>query len=776
MPIFIKYTYQIAGENDIKRSMTSVAQHAEKENRRVYQAQSKARSSIGGAGAANSNASVREAEVAERARIRSAQNATKAEQREAKRAADFAVKEHQREERAKTRETERGARERAKIESDWSRKQSRLKDQHFRDTERRQRDEERLTARHRAQVYQTTRGIATGTVGRVTSFGRGALAVSGVGGIALAANALHEGMTAERSASGLANQMAAAGETPEQLKARQKGILHAAEAVRGASTNDAIGAARTFGGISGNYALGQEMTPDLAQISLATDVQLEEISKVAGNAYMKLKTPDMSEGDAKKLTLDAVRAFAGQGNVGAVEIKDLAQYGGRLTAGAAKFEGSRIENMKRMGALAQVAVGSGSATDAAEATEAAVRFADDLTMHAEKVGALKLGGKNITAFTDPGKGPGKNTQLRGIKELVGDVVEATGGSLPQMQSIFGVRSQKVTEAFQRKYLEAESANEALAPEKRMAKGKAGRAAIEAEFDTFDKAALSEKDQSMRAEAALATTSAQAEAAMKKMNSALANELLPVMPQLISSFASLAPPLAEIVRGAAAVASWLAANPFAGLSTLIAAAFLNQLAAAKVGEIVKGLFLGKGAPVPGGAGAPAGGGGKLGGALGAAGVGLAAGAMVYSAIDMAGKADYDNSVKVTSDISKNLVNLQGPELGMGLIEAKQQLKKYEEDKGFLGGAFSGMMNVFGAGDATEVKSLEKLIQSKEAEYEKYRKGGGGENIAEQKKAAETQLKAAQMLQKAAESFAANAPSGSGSGSAPNRGNAPSPVKS
>ena len=43
MPIFIKYQYQIAGEADIKRSLTSVAQHAERENARAIKSQTRLR-------------------------------------------------------------------------------------------------------------------------------------------------------------------------------------------------------------------------------------------------------------------------------------------------------------------------------------------------------------------------------------------------------------------------------------------------------------------------------------------------------------------------------------------------------------------------------------------------------------------------------------------------------------------------------------------------------------------------------------------------------------
>lgn len=584
MPIFIKYQYQIAGEADIKRSLTSVAQHAERENARVLKSQTRLRVvSQSSSADAKAKDTTKATERAEEARL-------KAEEKANKKATAAAIKEHDRAEREKTKRTEKEARERAKIEEQWARKQVQLRDQHFRAQERKQRAEEAATARARAQFYATTKGVVGGTARTVSNIAGGALAVSGLGGVALAANALHGGMATEKSALGLANQMAGEGATPEQIRKKAKEITKRAQSVKGFSPEEILSSARAFGGISGDYQLGLDMSDDLSQIALATDVNLEEISKVAGNAFSKIKGPGVSNAQAKTQTLEAVRTFAGQGNIGAVEIKDLAQYGGRLTSGAMRFQGTRIENMKRMGTLAQVAAGFG-ATDAAEATEAAIRFADDLSTHAEKVGQLQIRGKSISAFTDPGKGKGKNTQMRGIQDIISDVMEATGGSQTMLGEIFGARSKKMTDFFALKYTEAEKANAALPAKQRQQAGKAGRSAIAAEFEKFDRASLSVKDQQLRADAALSGTTAQLNNAIKDLNDKLASELLPNMPQLVRSVTEMTPLLVGLVREFSSLVGWLATNPLSGLSALIGAAFLKELAAAKINDIIKTAILG-----------------------------------------------------------------------------------------------------------------------------------------------------------------------------------------
>lgn len=776
MPVFIKYEYQIAGENDIKRSMSSVAAHAEKENNRVVRSQTRARQTS--MGAANSNASIREAEKAELARAKAAERADK-------KAAATAIREHDRAEKEKTKATAREARERSRIEEDWGRKQRQLKDQHNREIFRRQIDEERAAVRHRASLYNTTRGVVGGTASRVTGIARGASLVAGVGGVALATNAVHEGMKVERSAAGLANQMAVAGETPEQIAKRTAAITKQVDAIKGASSAEAIGGAREFGGISGNYELGLKMVQDLAQISLATDVDLASISKVAGGAYMKLKTPDMSEEEAQKQTLEAVRTFAGQGNIGAVEIKDLAQYGNRLTAGAAKFEGSRLQNMKRMGALAQVAVGSGSATDAAEATEAAVRFADDLTQHSDRVEKLTIKGKKVNPFTDASK-----TKLRGIKELIGDVVEATGGSLPAMQDIFGIRSAKMTEAFASKYNEAELANAKLPIGARQEKGKAGRAAIEAEFEKFDKAALTEKDQLMRAEAALATTTGQLDEAMKRMNVMLAHELMPVMPGLIRGFSDLAKPLAEIMRQAGVLAGWMASNPFAGLAALISAAFLAELTQAKIGSVIKQAFLESGGVGPGAAGKGIGGAAGVTSALAVGVATFSVASAVLNILDASlsegGQRAGQSIVSQWEEFGKKREEIlsgegtqaeKGAKIEQLATSARKNVALTAESipsvvpesvTKILGSISSlGAANPFGAMANVAMATIGTL---EGGSTEEARKGAAEFD----KQLAAEQMKAAKMMQMAAEKVAAGSNSSS-SGAMPNRGNSPSPVK-
>jgi hypothetical protein len=172
--------------------------------------------------------------------------------------------------------------------------------------------------------------------------------------------------------------------------------------------------------------------------------------------------------------------------------------------------------------------------------------------------------------------------------------------------------------------------------------------------------------------------------------------------------------------------------------------------------------------------------SVGGAAAAAGIGLAAGAMVYGAIDMAGKSDYEKSVHMSSDIGSGLANLHGQDIGTGLIEAQEKLRKYQDDKGIVGGAFSGMMNLFGAGDSADVKGMEDLIARKKIEYADWQNAGGKPTASqapqvEQQKMVKEQADSVKVFADAVKVFASNSGQPAAAGSVPNRGNSPSPVK-
>ena len=559
---FIKYDFAILGLNDVERAFSSLEKRSIEHNRRVMSGMGVpgSASGLGPGRAANTNSRLNAAEREDKAIARLQAKEDARWQSLAKKSADYRIREGLRAEKELDRQRSRAARDEEK-------------------------HQERLENRSRASFANSSRGMIHGVGRTVGGALAAASAFTGIGGAALFANATHEYMATKASASGLANQMADAGESADSINKRKGDLIANALSIKGLKVTEKLEAARAFGGISGNYKLGTRLTKDLTNISLATDVGLPDVARVAGSAYMKLKTPGMSEDEAAKQTMEVVRTFVGQGNVGAVEIKDLAQYGNRLTASAAKFRGSRMENMGYMGTLAQMAVGSGSAADAAEATMAAQRFASDITEHSKEVSELKVDGKAITPFTDKGK-----TQFREIPNLIADIIQGTGGNMEKMKGIFGERSYKMGEAFQQTYIDAE----------KVQKG-SGRAAIFGKFDEFKKATISEEDVNERAKARLSDEDMILTTNMENLNMAIGKELAPALSALITEVGTHKDELVSFAKAVEKTIAFLLENPFTGLGILVAGAITKELAAAGLASLIKGALLGGGPGALGGMG-------------------------------------------------------------------------------------------------------------------------------------------------------------------------------
>ena len=545
------------------------------------------------------------------------------------------VKSKEREERDKTRATERGERERlrlaektsreeARVKERWNAYNEKLKDQHARSNERKIREESRIQERwhaynsklrdqHARAGVQTERaarqaeqsalmdyarkrqrytGVVGGMIGNtsraVMGAGRAAIAMTSLGGGALVAAGLSGVMGAEKSAAGLANQMAKEGTSTEDIIESRKAILKNASGVKGFSAVEALDAQRTFGGKAGDYALGGKMLQRFSKVSLATDVSINDVADVAANVFMKLKSenPGQSQGALLEQVMEAVQAFAGQGNVGSVEMKDLAMYAGRLTASAPKFKGSRVENMKDMGALAQIAIGTGSATSAETATQAASKFAEDLTKHTEFQKKIGLTGKDLYAdySAKPGEG---NTKFNSIESIITKMMTKTGGALPAMTKLVGEETRKMMEGISIVYNDAEAKNKALPKDRQRKKGEAGTAAIHSEFEMFRAATVKTEDLESRAEAALSTTSAQLEENMRQLTSQVGMKLLPALNDAIPAIARMTP---TIVNAAEAAVKFV--EGFSKLSIgekiwyVIGAAMLKEIAVWGIGAAGK----------------------------------------------------------------------------------------------------------------------------------------------------------------------------------------------
>lgn len=447
---------------------------------------------------------------------------------------------------------------------------------------------------------------------------------------------------------------------------------------------------RAFTGKTGDFAEAPGIAKELGAMSVAAGADLGEMGDAAGYVYNQLKGMP----DAAKLTLDVMRGIVGQTAVGAVEMKDYASQMGRVAANAKQFEGNAADNILMLSALTQLSIAEGGATSGADAARSTAAFANT-TNKGQRINAFKRHGVNL--FNKEG------TQKRSIEDILHDSMIASKGNLQAFSEMWAdTLGQKPLKGLLNAYNSKGG-------------GEAGWKAAKEKIAPYLKAQMTEDAQRKNLEDYQATAAAKAQRfqnQLDRITESLASRLIPAMEQLAPTALSIAKSFGNFV-------AWASENPgkviAAAISLSIGRAFTESLFRSVIDSVIK-----RGVGGPGGGGGVMG--GPMGGKLAAAGTGLAVGAAVYAGIDYAGKSQYNEGVEKTGAISKGLVGVHGAGLGQAILEAEQQLKKYQNDKGLVGGAFSGMMNMFGAGDEADVKGLEDLIARKRAEFEDFRSTG------------------------------------------------------
>lgn|SRR5512147_163251 len=761
MAIFIDYRYRIAGEADIKRSMASIADYSEKLGQRVARTQDRQRRGISGGGAANSNSSTREAEAYVRAQERAAQKAEQAKDRAEKRAADKAIREHERAEKAQTRATEKEARERARIEERWAGKNRQLKESHLRALAAREVEEQRVAQRAKATQANVMLGAGRGALSAVGGVIRGATALAGVSGGFLAATALHGGMRDKRAASDLANQLAPTGATQAQIEADKKALLASANKIVGAKSEDVLRGQSAFHSVAGEGEATKKIGQKLVTTQLATGGDISDIGGMYSAVYASLRN---ASGGAQKSvdqlieeTDEMGRVFAAMGAKGAIELKDFAAIGGTVAAVAGQYSGDRIGSLKHAAAVAQIARQTGGADSASEAATAIQSFSADLIQHSKDA---RLMGVDVYANKE-------KTKLRDMPTVIAELMAGTGGNLEKLSGVVNIRGIKALRGFSDPYLDAYKGAKATGAGEKAAK-EAGKSAVIKQLSEFGGATFTKEDFEARAKSTLANEDMQLEQAMKRLNVALASQLLPLMPPFIKALSDAIPTITNVISGMAKLAQWALANPFSGLSALISAAILKELLAAQIGSTIRSLLAGTGfgggriGPALGGMGL----GGKIGAGASAAAVGVTAGVATYTILDTLGNEATRRASGATQQLGEMerdyfaqrgaIMSGEGTEeeKGRRLAELSDHTGKNVElaRENVTSWMPDWMRGVFGSGTA---QAADKSSQ----EF--------------QKMIAADQAKAAKMMMQAAEKMGAVS-GGPVAGAQPGRGNAPSPV--
>jgi hypothetical protein len=436
------------------------------------------------------------------------------------------------------------------------------------------RQERRVAASGKRSFARGTMGALGGAAGTIAGIGKAGLALTGISGGAAAGIAISTEMRERAKASQLANQ---AGNTA--LKGQ---LLQDARGVRGFTGEEALGGMEAFVTKTGDLEMARKIIGDLGTLSLATGANLDDLGETAGQAFNVLRD-QIKDPKQQLIELNGIMtALAQQGNMGAVEIKDLARDFGKLGAATRGFEGGAPALLRTMGAFAQMAVARGGAEGSADASTASARLVGDIVTNKKKFKKLGVG---IKSDVDP-------TKLRNPLAIMQDVLAKTGGDVEKTSGLFGIESAKIFKGLSAVYSEAEKSK----------KG-SGRGAVDAEFKRFAGATLDPKALKDRAASRLSDPDVQFKETMKGLNAALAKELLPVAIELGTKLKEATPAIGAFAKKVSEVVMWLAANPWKGIGALVAGSIAKEIAASQIKSLIEKAIMGGRVPVPGGGGGP-----------------------------------------------------------------------------------------------------------------------------------------------------------------------------
>jgi len=328
----------------------------------------------------------------------------------------------------------------------------------------------------------------------------------------------------------------------------------------------------------------------LAGLAKAFNVDLDVMVATAGQVGSAIG--EVGEGkefataaDKAKAVNDVLRALTAQGQEGAIEIGNLATQMAKLKAAGGRFEGSTAESIKKMGALAQLAMQLGGAASPTQAATAVMGFANTLATPARRKEFEAMGIKVDSAtqkgaFADP-------------FEIIRRSLTTTGGDMEKMKKLFAnVVGERAVTALTTSY-------------NRAGGGDKGLAAVNEQFARFG-GTITDDQINENLGRALNTKESKAQEFQNRIDritSYMADRLIPALEKLEDPAAKAAQAITGIVVSAAE-------HPWAAVATVIGGSI-----AAAVGKQVLGEVLGKAIA------------GSLGNAL--AGKGLAVGAITAS---------------------------------------------------------------------------------------------------------------------------------------------------
>jgi len=439
------------------------------------------------------------------------------------------VKSWQEKERAKTRSLNEEARKRANAEKATFQESKTAHERLVRDAESRAR------SFGRAGGGAVTRAL--GTAGRIAG------TVAAIGGGFTIADALGKGIRDETTSGIIFRGAANKGGFGSSKEV--KDLAQATAIKTGGTTEEMLAGLDQFVRKTGDLGAARNMLEDMAKMSAATGTNFADLGNTAAEVQNQLQDP--------KKTLEVMRALIGQGMAGAIDIKDLGQYGGRLAASAAQYEGGLAGNIESFGAIAQLAKKLGGATDTAEATESVARLSSDMAKHESGFKAI-----GVDVFADKGK-----TKFRNAEDVITESVVKSGGNMTILKELFGERSIRAAIGAQVAYANAGG-------------GSAGEAAIRGQFSSLKSNTPTQSAIDKGAAEAMEERQRKINVALEKLGKVFDEQLGPLIPKLVEKLIELIPAIESMLKFFTNQSAWV------GVGALVGAALVAEIATAGIG--------------------------------------------------------------------------------------------------------------------------------------------------------------------------------------------------
>lgn len=508
----VKIDFKIGGADAVARALSTILQSSERAIRQSTQSEQKAnRERVSGAAGASRSVIAEQRKVASEQRrmereavavVRQANREKVQEERRASAEVVAVVRQANREKMAEER----------KLENEKRRADNRAKN----------RAEQNAKERNRLLGGMVGGGVS-GAAHGVATLGRGAgamirggmgLAGSLMGGLGVEAGlgrAVHVGTERQKLATNLVNASLSGPEAENvSMVERQKRAAELGNFAKdiGGKTamdpNKILEGMGAFVGKTGDLQTAKEAMGELAVLSRATGSSVEDMASAAGDVSANL-------GDMKnkgQMVTTIMRVFAGQGKLGAVEVKDLSKQMAGLAAQTTMFAAGPETAMASLGALTQEARQGGGAKSAAQSVTSVESFVNTFSKGA-RLGNFekhKVAFKNEKGLLDP-------------EEIIVNALKATGGDNKKMGELFAdVRARSATKGFESIYRSAGG-------------GEAGEKAVRAKFSELRGATLGKGDEAAAFAASMQTAEAKAQLFQQRLDQIagdMADKLMPAM--------------------------------------------------------------------------------------------------------------------------------------------------------------------------------------------------------------------------------------------------------